>query len=375
MHTLAQALAALALLHVAAMWVPPVVWALWIARFVALETSLVGAALGASALGLGLGSGQPLVQAIGLVALASGLAPLVAALPAYAREGLSFSLRAWLTGGAVDQVAIERDVDLGEGLRADLYRAPGAGPQPFVVVVHGGSWRSGDKGEVARESRALAAAGYSVVDARYRLAPEHPFPAAVDDVRAVLRLVRAQAGALGLDPSRAALLGRSAGAQIALVAAYGGGSPDERGAPPSAVVSLYGPTDLAWCHAHPFVPDVVEGTSALEGYLGGAPGARPEAYRLATPMTLAPSADVATLILHGEAERCVRPVNARRLHDALVAKGKRSNLVMIPFAEHGFDVRPGGVGTQLARGVILAFLGRELARDLRGARHDHATTV
>ena len=81
MHTLAQALAALALLHVAAMWVPPVVWALWIARFVALETSLLGAALGASALGLG--SGQPLVQAIGLVALASGLAPLVAALPAY----------------------------------------------------------------------------------------------------------------------------------------------------------------------------------------------------------------------------------------------------------------------------------------------------
>lgn len=356
-HTLALVVVALSLLHAAAMWLPPLGWPLWLARFAAIESCLVGAALGA----VGLALGSTPVRALALVGVASGLAPAIAAVPVYRRERRSFSLAAWLGFDPLPEIAVERDLDLGGGLLVDLHRARGAGPHPFVVVVHGGGFRSGDKGEVARESRALAAAGFSVVDVRYRLAPEHPFPAAVDDVRAVLAIVRARAEEFGVDAERGALLGRSAGAQIALVAAYARAERGEAMAEVRAVVSLYGPTDLAWCHAHPFVPDVVQGTSALEGYLGGGPEARAEAYREATPMTHAARVRAATLVLHGTAERCVRVENALRLRDALAAAQKRVKLVLVPFAEHGFDVRPGGIGAQLARGLVLDFLRRELA--------------
>ena len=351
------------LILVVMMWLPPQSWTLWLARFVALETSLVASGLGLAALLCG--RGHFTIQGLAFGSLMAGLVPLLSALPVYARERQRFSLLAWCTGGATPSVAIDRDIELAPGLRADLYRAPGNGPHPFVMVVHGGSWRSGDKGVADRESRAFAAAGTTVIDVQYRLAPQHPFPAAVEDVRLLLRAVRARADSLQIDPDRAALLGRSAGAQIALLAAHSAGEvvaahPDNIVV--RAVISLYGPTDLAWSHSHPFLPDVVDGTAALEQYLGGSPEQNPDAYRRATPMTWAAHATAATLILHGTAERCVRVANAERLRDALSSAGKSVKLVLVPFAEHGFDVRPGGIGAQLSRGLILDFLRTSLAR-------------
>jgi acetyl esterase/lipase len=358
---LARLLLAASLLQAALMYLPPPAWALWMAHFAALEACLLASVTGVAALVLG--RGQPVVQGLAVVGIVAGLLPALAAIPVYRREGAPFSPVAWLTGRASpaeQAVVVERDLALAPGLVADLYRAPGAGPHPFVLVVHGGSWRSGDKGDAPHVSRALAAAGYSVVDVRYRLAPEFPFPAGVQDVKCLLGQVRAQAAALGVDPDRGALLGRSAGAQIALVAAYSDASIapacDVTPGPVRAVVSIYGPTDLAWDHANPYVPDVVQGTDALEQYLGGTPATVPDAYRRGTPMTWMDRPVPPTLVLHGTGERCVRPANAERLRDALVAHGHTVDTVLVPFADHGFDIRPGGLGDQLARGVILTFL-------------------
>lgn len=359
---LARALLAASLLQAVLVYVPLPTWALWMVHFAAVEACLLGAATGLGALALG--RGQPVVQALALVGIIAALVPALALVPLYRREPASFSLLSWLTGRTGAPVVVERDITLAPGLRVDLYRAPGAGPHPFVVVVHGGSWRSGDKGDAAHVSHALARAGISVVDATYRLAPAAPFPAAVADVKCVLGQARARAAELGLDPDRAALLGRSAGGQIALLTALS----DDRiapscavaSAPVRAVVSVYGPTDLAWGHGHPFVPDVVQGTDALETYLGGSPHTAPEAYRLATPQTWVSDSSPPTLLVHGLGERCVRANHAEKLADALRARGRTARTLLIPFADHGFDVRPGGLGEQLARGAIVDFLRRHL---------------
>jgi acetyl esterase/lipase len=351
-------LASLAVLQVALMYLPPLTWPLWLAHFVALETCLLAVITGGAALALGEGGFVRVAGALGVV---GGLLPAVAVAPQYAREGLAFSPLAWL-GVPGARVAVDRDVPLAGGLLADIYRPPGAGPHPWVVVVHGGSWRSGDKGDAEHVSHAIASAGFQVFDVQYRLAPAHPFPAGVGDVRCLVATVQEQAAALGVDPARGALLGRSAGGQLALVAAWSDLPPScgARPLPLKAAISIYGPADLAWAHGHPFTPDVVRGPEALEQYLGGTPARAPENYRLATPMTWLDHPVPPTLLIHGTAERCVRPVNAERLAASLVSGGNTVRTLYIPFADHGFDVRRGGLGEQLARGVILDFLRRNV---------------
>ena len=94
------------------------------------------------------------------------------------------------------------------------------GPLPLLLYVHGGGFVIGDLETHDKVCRTLCHDVAAVVVAvDYRLAPEHPFPAAVDDVACALRWIAAHAHELGADPSRIALAGDSAGAQLATVAA------------------------------------------------------------------------------------------------------------------------------------------------------------
>jgi acetyl esterase len=110
------------------------------------------------------------------------------------------------------------DVDAG-GVPARLYAA--RVDAPLLVYVHGGGWCYGSIETVDRFCRRVAdRSGCAVLSVGYRLAPEHPFPAALEDVEAVLAWVRkAGAAELGVDPSRLAIGGDSAGGQLATVAA------------------------------------------------------------------------------------------------------------------------------------------------------------
>ena len=106
-----------------------------------------------------------------------------------------------------------------------LYRPLAPGRQgstalPVLVFFHGGGWVIGDLDSHDTFCRELAnGAGIAVVAVDYRLGPEHPFPAAVDDCVAATRWVHAQAAALGLDPARMAVGGDSAGGNLAAVVA------------------------------------------------------------------------------------------------------------------------------------------------------------
>ena len=102
-----------------------------------------------------------------------------------------------------------------------LYRPRGArNPTPVLVYYHGGGWVIGDLDTHESLCTQLAdESGCAVVAVDYRMGPEHRFPAAVNDSVAAFRFIRDQAGALGLDPTRMALGGDSAGGNLAAVVA------------------------------------------------------------------------------------------------------------------------------------------------------------
>ena len=102
-----------------------------------------------------------------------------------------------------------------------IYRpTPEAGPQPVLLWFHGGGWVLGSIDGSDPTCRDLAVqAGVVVVSVGYRLAPEHPYPSGVDDCFAALVWVVAAAGDLGVDPTRVAVGGDSAGANLAAVVA------------------------------------------------------------------------------------------------------------------------------------------------------------
>jgi acetyl esterase len=114
-----------------------------------------------------------------------------------------------------------RDVEIASGLNARIYLPSGeAQPRPVMVYLHGGGWVIGAVATVDPFCRLLSeAAGVIIVSVEYRLAPEHPYPAALEDTLAAFDWVAAHAHEWGGDASRLALGGDSAGANLAAVTA------------------------------------------------------------------------------------------------------------------------------------------------------------
>jgi acetyl esterase/lipase len=237
-------------------------------------------------------------------------------------------------------------------LLLDLYRpAPGGGLAPGILVIHGGSWARGDRTEFAALNPYLAARGYLVASVDYRLTPAHSFPAARDDVLEAIAYLKSQAANLGLDPHRLVLLGRSAGAHLALLAAYSTGDPDLRG-----VVSFYGPADLRWGYANPAPRAVYDSCGVLDDFLGGSPERVPAAYDAASPIGFVGPASPPTLLIHGALDPLVSPVHVQRLGARLTAAGRPHLALMLPWATHGCDYFFGGPSGRLSTLAVETFL-------------------
>jgi len=194
--------------------------------FLVIALALLGAVLAwAGAAGRWLAAGASLVLAA--FALGVALIPPVQAIHLAHRRGVALDWKRYLNA-PVDikpahpqQTLVFATVD-GHPLALDVYRPPVTGPVPAVIVLHGGGWSGGDKGETPLQNERLAAQGYAVFDVQYRLAPQFTWKAAIGDVKCAIGWVKQHARQAGveIDPARVTLLGRSAGGHLALMAAY-----------------------------------------------------------------------------------------------------------------------------------------------------------
>lgn len=100
-------------------------------------------------------------------------------------------------------------------LHLDLFRPEKDGKYPAVVLVHGGAWVTGDKANQVPIAQYLAARGYVTAAVEYQLVLEATYPAAIYNVKAAIRYLRAHAEELNIDPDKIAISGASAGGQIA----------------------------------------------------------------------------------------------------------------------------------------------------------------
>ncbi len=243
--------------------------------------------------------------------------------------------------------------DSSNGLVLDYYRPSSSysGPRPWVMAVHGGSWKGGDRRQIQGLYADLVAQGYGVLAIDYRLAPAHRFPASRTDLRKALRFVKDSAAKMGLDSARFFLLGRSAGAQIALLEAYAGQFSGLRG-----VVGFYGPADMVWGYKHP--ARIYNSVEVLETYLGAPLSQIPELYDQSSPIHFVGRSSPPSLLIHGEKDVLVAWEHSVRLGQALEEAQVPWYLLSLPWATHGADFAYQGPFYQLSTYAIRYFFDR-----------------
>lgn len=240
-------------------------------------------------------------------------------------------------------------------LYLDIYQPSVTGPHPAVLVIHGGSWRGGHRSDFEQYDYWLAGLGYTVFDLDYRLVKSGVhFPSPEKDIELAVDWIAQHAGELGVDTRRLAFLGRSAGAQLAMVAAYKTALAGDGKA--RCVVALYGPTDLAWDYDNPILPDIIDSRDVLSAYLGGTPTQVPDLYSQASACALVSDATPPTILIHGGRDQIVSDRNVGRLVPHLQEHRVAFDYLHMPWANHGFDWHFSGLSSQISRKRIERFL-------------------
>jgi acetyl esterase/lipase len=254
----------------------------------------------------------------------------------------------------------------------DLYKPAKSGQSlPLVIYLHGGGWQSGH----TRHSGAfedwpgvlasIAARGYVVASVEYRLSGEAPFPAAIQDVKAAIRWLRAHASQFSIDKTRAVVWGGSAGGQLAALAGASCGAAaleppsaaanqrPEPGAMSSKPAATTQPTTnvesdcvqgvITWYGVFDFsdlLHQSAEGDRSRDAeyrYLGCAPGkCSAAAVAAAGAITYVDAKDPPVLMIHGVNDHTVPIAQSRSYLAALHAKGVKGELVEIPGVDHSF---------------------------------------
>jgi alpha-L-fucosidase 2 len=233
----------------------------------------------------------------------------------------------------------------GVSLRLDGY-VPGvrdAAPFPAVVIVHGGAWVAGDrKRSVEPILQPLTDAGFAWFSISYRLAnsldpkslpslvmgSSAALSGAINDVRSAVAFVRAHAAEYNIDPNRIALIGESAGAQLASVAAL---KPGENGAV-QAAVAFYSPSDLVTLIRNmPMIPDQIKqmiiGTPLEEMLFAR--------LRELSPLTYVRADAPPFLLIHGTGDPVVPYTQSVDMCSALKKAGAICDVITVDGAGHG----------------------------------------
>lgn len=241
----------------------------------------------------------------------------------------------------------------GRALRLDLYLPAGdlqAGDlraaAPAIVFVHGGGWKTGVRENFAPMAIRMAQRGYAAATISYRLSPEARYPAAIHDVKAAVRWVRAHAPAYAIDPARIAIAGGSAGGQIAsLVGTTNGEARFDPDADPAssqgaissavqAIVNIDGLSDFTSSAARRYEDDPAKQPSAAGAWFGGRYAERTAAWTEASPLFHAGPATPPMLFIGSSQARF--SVGREAMVARLAEAGVPTRVVVLPDTPHSF---------------------------------------
>ena len=227
-------------------------------------------------------------------------------------------------------------------LKLDLYLPADAADPPLLVYVHGGAWRGGSKDRVM--TTAFVDDGYAMASLDFRLSGDARFPAQIHDIKAAIRFLRANAGTLGYNPTRLAILGSSSGAHLATLVGVTNGEDELEGrigdhldqsSDVQAIVSYYGASNLTTILALSTPHGLSVRSPALDLLLGGQPDEEVDLAQLASPIFHVDASDPPLLILHGDQDPQM-PINqSHELHHAYKEQAIPVQFEVVHGAAHG----------------------------------------
>ena len=237
-----------------------------------------------------------------------------------------------------------------------------AGPLPAILCIHGGGFRAGKRDSYDGLCIRLASEGYVAVTMTYRLAPKHQFPAAVEDSKAAVRWLRANATRYGIDPNRIGVTGGSAGGHLAQFLGVtsdvrgfeGDGGNPEQSSRVNCVVNVYGPSDFTKSYGKS-----VDAAEVLPLFLGGNLQTALPAHLRSSPLYWVTPNAAPTLCIHGTEDKYVAHEQAVWIVDKLKAAGVAADLLTLPGAGHGFK----GEDAQKADKALLDYFRKQLKAD------------
>ncbi|MBA3725553.1 MAG: alpha/beta hydrolase [Armatimonadetes bacterium] len=200
-----------------------------------------------------------------------------------------------------------------------------------VVCIHGGGWVSGDRNDMNEVARYFADHGYAAFSPQYRLAPLHPYPAAIEDGRTFLAFLRENSDKLGVRSNAIGVIGNSAGGHLSALLGTST-DPQEKA---DAVVNISGLVDLTDPNKHH--PQI---SWDFIGQFMGAPFAQNSAAWIeASPLYQVRPSTSPMLIIHGSDDDIVWPDQSKRLKEALDNVGVENELIILDGEGHSFAVQ------------------------------------
>ena len=263
------------------------------------------------------------------------------------------------------EVAFEEGIEYAnpdnQHLKLNLARpkeVAGGARLPAIVCIHGGGFRAGDRAGWNERCKKLAGRGYVAVTVTYRLAPRSQFPAAVQDVKAAVRWLRANAGKYHVDPDRIGAVGDSAGGHLAQflgvtgdVTQFDGDQNPGQSSRVACVVNFYGPSDLTRSYGKS-----VDAAEVLPLFLGGDVEHQRRRHILASPLYWVTPAAAPTLLIHGTEDKYVNYEQATWILDRLKAANVEVELLTLQGAGHGFK----GEDARRAEKAMFDFFDKQL---------------
>jgi len=249
--------------------------------------------------------------------------------------GIALLLASGAKGFAADPPlsAVQMDIEYarvdGVSLKLDAFVPEGPGPFPACILVHGGGFTKGDKQSYIKPLfESLSKAGFAWFTINYRLAPQHRWPACVEDVETAIRWVKDHAREYNIDVNRIALIGESAGG---FLVSYVAARPAD-GTRVAAVVPFYGAHDREFQIRH---FQILGGsTKALLG-LTELNDAAWQRLRETSSTTYLHQGMPPFLLIHGDQDPQVPLEQSARFQEKMKALGNTCDLIIIPGGGHG----------------------------------------